>query len=43
MEIIGKEKKEQIEKGYTYREIRKTWLKGLEDYKIRKAKYLLYK
>ena len=34
---------EQIEKGYTYREIRKTWLKGLEDYKIRKAKYLLYK
>ena len=34
---------EQIEKGYTYREIRKTWLKGLEGYKIRKAKYLLYK
>ena len=34
---------EQIEKGYTYREIRKTWLVGLEDYEIRRAKYLLYK
>jgi len=34
---------EQIEKGYTYREIRKTWLAGLEDYEIRRAKYLLYK
>jgi len=34
---------EQIEKGYTYREIRKTWLAGLEDYEIMRAKYLLYK
>ncbi|MDG2052528.1 MAG: DUF1343 domain-containing protein [Flavobacteriaceae bacterium] len=34
---------EQIKKGYSYREIRKTWLAGLEDYQIRRAKYLLYK
>ena len=34
---------EQIEKGYTYREIRKTWLAGLEDYDLMRGKYLLYK
>jgi len=33
---------EQIEKGYTYREIRKTWLKGLENYDTMRTKYLLY-
>jgi len=34
---------EQIEKGYTYQEIRKTWLAGLEDYDLMRGKYLLYK
>ncbi|MFT5248723.1 MAG: hypothetical protein ACI93P_000438 [bacterium] len=34
---------EQIEKGYTYREIRKTWLAGLEAYDLMRGKYLLYK
>ena len=34
---------EQIEKGYSYREIRKTWLAGLEVYDLMKGKYLLYK
>lgn len=34
---------EQIEKGYTYREIRKTWLAGLEVYDLMRGKYLLYK
>ncbi|MGV6829925.1 MAG: exo-beta-N-acetylmuramidase NamZ family protein [Flavobacteriales bacterium] len=33
---------EQIEKGYTYREIRKTWLKGLAEYDRMRQKYLLY-
>lgn len=33
---------EQIEKGYTYREIRKTWLKGLERYDAMRRGYLLY-
>ena len=33
---------EQIEKGYTYREIRKTWLKGLEEYRGMRQKYFLY-
>ena len=34
---------EQIEKGYSYREIRKTWLAGLEVYDLMRGKYLLYK
>ena len=33
---------EQIEKGYPYNEIRKTWLKGLENYDIMRGEYLLY-
>lgn len=33
---------EQIEKGYTYREIRKTWLKDLESYDNMRQEYLLY-
>lgn len=33
---------ELIEKGYTYREIRKTWLQGLEDYDKMRSSYLLY-
>ena len=33
---------EQIEKGYTYREIRKTWLKGLKEYDKMRGNYLLY-
>ena len=33
---------EQIEKGYTYREIRKTWLKDLESYDKMRKKYMLY-
>ena len=33
---------EQIEKGYTYREIRKTWLKDLKKYDVMRTKYLLY-
>ena len=33
---------EQIEKGYTYREIRKTWLKDLESYGNMRQKYTLY-
>ena len=34
---------EQIEKGFTYREIRKTWLKDLESYDKMRESYLLYK
>lgn len=33
---------EQIEKGYTYREIRKTWLQGLKEYDNLRKPYLLY-
>ncbi len=33
---------EQIEKGYTYREIRKTWLGGLASYDKMRQSYLLY-
>ncbi|PVW16564.1 DUF1343 domain-containing protein [Marixanthomonas spongiae] len=41
--LAGTEKlQEQIEKGYTYREIRATWLKGLEKYDTMREKYLLY-
>ncbi len=32
----------QIEKGYTYREIRTTWLEGLKKYDTMRRKYLLY-
>ncbi len=32
----------QIEQGYTYREIRKTWLQGLADYDKMRQAYLLY-
>jgi len=34
---------EQIEQGYTYREIRKTWLKGLQEYDKMREEYLLYR
>ena len=37
-----KKLQEQIEKGYTYREIRKTWLKDLKEYEGMREKYLLY-
>ncbi len=33
---------EQIENGYTYREIRATWLRDLEKYDTMRQKYLLY-
>jgi len=33
---------EQIEQGYTYREIRKTWLEELEGYDRMRRKYMLY-
>ena len=33
----------QIEQGYTYREIRKTWLSDLEKFKKIRSRYLLYK
>ncbi len=33
---------EQIEQGYTYREIRKTWLKDLEEFDRMRQEYLLY-
>ncbi|MFK5982184.1 MAG: DUF1343 domain-containing protein [Flavobacteriaceae bacterium] len=34
--------KAQIEQGYTYREIRKTWLKDLKGYDVMRQEYLLY-
>ncbi len=34
---------DQIEKGFTAREIRKTWLDGLKGYEKMRGKYLLYK
>jgi uncharacterized protein YbbC (DUF1343 family) len=37
-----KKLQEHIEQGYTYREIRKTWLKDLEQFKKIRQKYLLY-
>ncbi|RDK84859.1 uncharacterized protein YbbC (DUF1343 family) [Marinirhabdus gelatinilytica] len=37
-----KKLQQQIEEGYTYREIRKTWQNGLKDYKKMRSKYLLY-
>ena len=37
-----KKLQEQIEQGYTYREIRKTWLQGLRDYDKMRSAYLLY-
>lgn len=38
-----KKLQEQIEKGYTFREIRKTWLRDLQAYDKMRQKYLLYK
>jgi uncharacterized protein YbbC (DUF1343 family) len=41
--LAGTEKlQEQIEQGYTYREIRKTWMSGLKSYEKMRGKYLLY-
>jgi uncharacterized protein YbbC (DUF1343 family) len=37
-----KKLQEQIEKGYTHREIRKTWLDGLASYNTMRQSYLLY-
>jgi len=37
-----KKLQEQIEKGYTAREIRKTWVDGLKDFEKMRSKYLLY-
>ena len=37
-----KKLQEQIEKGYTYPEIRKTWIRDLEDYNKMRQPYLLY-
>lgn len=37
-----KKLREQIEQGYTYREIRATWLRDLEKYDAMREKYLLY-
>ena len=37
-----KKLQEQIEKGYTYREIRKEWLRPLEKYNRMRSRYLLY-
>ena len=37
-----KKLQEQIEQGYTYREIRKTWLSGLKNFEKIRGKYLLY-
>jgi uncharacterized protein YbbC (DUF1343 family) len=37
-----KKLQEQIEKRYTYREIRKTWIRDLESFKKTRQKYLLY-
>jgi uncharacterized protein YbbC (DUF1343 family) len=34
---------EKIVKTYTYREIRKTWLRDLENFKRIRGKYLIYK
>ena len=38
-----KKLQEKIEQGYTYREIRKTWLKDLDNFKKIRSKYLLYR
>lgn len=38
-----KKLQEQIEKGYTFRDIRATWLKDLEIYDRMRSNYLLYK
>ncbi|MFT7072298.1 exo-beta-N-acetylmuramidase NamZ domain-containing protein [Patiriisocius sp. Uisw_017] len=41
--LAGTEKlQKQIEQGYTYPEIRKTWLKDLEKYDVMRKQYLLY-
>ena len=38
-----KKLQEQIEKGYTFREIRKTWLRPLQAYDKMRQQYLIYK
>jgi len=38
-----KKLQQQIEQGYTAREIKKTWMKDLEKFKKTRAQYLLYK
>lgn len=38
-----KKLRKQIEEGYTYREIRKTWFKDLDKFKKIRSQYLLYK
>ena len=41
--LAGTDKlQQQIEQGYTYREIRKTWLKGLQEYDAMRRKYMIY-
>lgn len=43
LKLAGTKKlQEQIEQGYTAREIRKTWLKGLTNYDKMRQQYLLY-
>jgi len=37
-----KQLQKQIETGYTYKEIRATWFKGLETFKRMRSKYLIY-
>lgn len=37
-----KKLQQQIEQGFTYREIRKTWLKGLHDYDTMRMNYMIY-
>ncbi len=37
-----KKLQEQIEKGYTFRDIRATWLKDLETYDRMRSQYLIY-
>ena len=37
-----KKLQQQIEKGFSENKIRKSWKKGLKDFKIKRAKYLIY-
>lgn len=44
VKLAGTEKlQKQIEKGYTYREIRKNWIKDIEKFEKIRSKYLIYK
>ncbi len=38
----NKELKEQIKKGMTEKQIRESWRKGLDEFKVKSVKYLLY-